>query len=142
MKLIGFNLNKINIEKLKDSMEDLKINTNINLSEIKPVKADFFKSKEELIGVTFVYTLNYEPDLAKIEFKGNLVLAIDSKLNKEVLKQWEDKKIPEDFRITIFNLILRKTSVRALQLEEEMNLPLHLALPSIKKQEKTEAKED
>jgi len=139
MKLIGFNLSKINVEKFTENVENLKINTNINISDVKFVKADFFKSKEELVGITFIYTLNYEPDFAKIEFRGNFILALDPKLSKNVLKQWEDKKIPEDFRIMLFNLIFRKTSVRALELEEEMNLPLHIALPSIKKQEPIES---
>ena len=51
---------------------------------------------------------------------------------------WKDKKMPDDFRNTLFNLILRKASLKALQLEEEMNLPIHMQLPTLKIGEKKE----
>ena len=42
MKLIGFNFNKISIEKKSDKKENLKINTNINIVDISEIKTDFF----------------------------------------------------------------------------------------------------
>jgi len=59
-------------------------------------------------------------------------MGLDPGKSKEVLKKWKDKEIPEDFRLVLFNIILKKSSLRALQLEEEMNLPTHFPLPSIK----------
>ena len=50
----------------------------------------------------------------------------------------KDKKMPENFRMTLFNLILRKSSLKALQLEEEMNLPTHIQLPTLKIGDKKE----
>jgi len=140
MRLIGFNFNKINIEKFKDKIENLKINAKINVSEIKNIKSDFFKTKEEIIEVKFSYDINYDPDFAKIELTGSVILAIESKIVKDILKQWKDKKMSDDFKISLFNIILRKSSLRALPLEEEMNLPLHIKLPSFKKQEDDEQK--
>ena len=133
MKLAGFNFSKISIEKLSDKMDELKINTNIDIPEIMPIKAGLFKTKEEFISIKFVYNVDYEPKVAKMRLQGNLLLALDPKLAKEVLKQWKKKKIPEDFRISIFNVILKKSSLKALQLEDELNLPLHVPLPSVKK---------
>lgn len=141
MRIIGFNFNKINIEKLSDKIENLKINTNINIPKIEEVKSDFFKTKEELINIKFLYSITYDPDIAKIELAGNIFLGIEPKIAKEILKQWKDKKMPEDFKITLFNIILRKSNIKALQLEDEMNLPLHISLPSLKKQKKEEKKE-
>ena len=141
MKLIGFNFNKINIEKFNDKIENLKINTKINVSEIKNIKSDFFKAKEDLIEVKFVYNINYDPDFAKIELAGNILLAIEPKMAKDILKLWKDKKMSEDFRITLFNIILRKSNLKALQLEEELNLPTHISLPFLKKEQKTEEKQ-
>ena len=77
MRIIGFNFNKINIEKLNDQVENLKINTKIDVSEIKDIKSDFFKTKEELIEVKFTYEINYDPDFAKIELAGIVLLAIE-----------------------------------------------------------------
>ena len=140
MRLIGFNFNKINIEKFNDKIENLKINTKINVSEIKNIKSDFFKTKEDLIEVKFVYNINYDPDFAKIELAGNILLAIEPKMAKDILKLWKDKKMSEDFRITLFNIILRKSNLKALQLEEELNLPTHISLPFLKKEQKNEEK--
>ena len=138
MKLLGFNYNKISVEKMADKMKDLKINTKIDVSEIIEIKSDIIKTEEEILGVKFSYGVDYDPKMAKIELAGNIILGIDSKTAKEVLKQWKDKKMPEDFRIILFNIILRKSNLKALQLEDEMNLPLHVQLPSIKSQEKKE----
>lgn len=136
MKLIGFNFNKISIEKFSDNVKNLKIDTKIDVPEIKELKSiDFFKTKEELIGVKFKYDISYDPNFAKIELAGDILLSIEPKIAKDILKQWKNKKISEDFRITLFNIILRKSNLKALQLEDEMNLPLHLPLPTLKKQE-------
>ena len=136
MKLLGFNFSKIHIEKLKDKVEGLKISNKIDVSEITEAKADMLKLKEEVLAVKFNFGLDYEPEMAKIDLEGNLILSLDSKRAKDVLKQWKDKKMPEEFRLPLFNLILRKCSLKALQLEEEMNLPIHFQLPSLKVQNK------
>jgi hypothetical protein len=136
MKLISFNFTKIDVEKFSDNLKDLKISTGIDLSDIKPVKSDVFKLKDELIVVAFNYTVNYEEKIAKLDFKGNLIVSVESKQSKEVLKQWQEKKIPEDFKLTLFNMILRKAGLKAIQFEEEFNLPLHMPIPSIKPPEK------
>jgi hypothetical protein len=135
MKLLGFNFDKISIEKLSGKLENLKIDTQIDIPEIKSVDSDLFKIKEDLLGIRFVFKINYEPECAKVELLGNLLLSVDSKTSKDVLKQWKEKKMPDDFRVTLFNLILRKSSLQALKLEEELNLPLHLPFPSIRMSE-------
>jgi hypothetical protein len=140
MRFIGFNFNKISVEKFLDKVENLKIDTKIDVSEIKTIKSSFFKTKEELIGIKFNYAVNYNPDFAKIEFTGTIVFAFESKMAKEILSQWEDKQMPEDFKIALFNIILRKSNLKALELEDELNLPLHIPLPSVKTQKKEEDK--
>jgi len=136
MKIIGFNFDKINIEKLTSKTEkNLEVKTNIDILEIKEIKSESTIMKEDFIGVQFIFNINYDPDFAKINLSGNVLFAVDSKLSKDILKQWKDKKMPEDFRILLFNVILRKANLKALELEEEMNLPLHVPMPSLKKQE-------
>ena len=138
MKVLGFNFTKIQVEKFKDRVENLKIGTRIDISEIVEAKADLLKLKEGVLAIKFSYGLDYEPGLAKLDLEGNTIIAIDTKEAKEVLKKWKKKKMPEDFRLPLFNLILRKSSLRALRLEEEMNLPIHLQLPNLKIQDKKE----
>lgn len=142
MRLIGFNFTKINMEKFSDRGKNLKISTKIDIPEIKTIKPDFFKIKEEIIQIKFSYNINYNPDIAKIELAGDLLLAVEPKAAKDILKQWKDKEMSEDFRIDLFNIILRKSSLKALQLEDEMNLPAHISLPFLKKEGQISEKKD
>lgn len=138
MRLISFNFTKMDLEKKSDNLKDLKITTGMNLIEIKEAKSDLFNSSDKLISIKFEYTLNYEKDIATLKFYGNGVVSMEPKEAKEVLRQWKDKNLPEDFKLGLFNIILRKSSLKALQFEEEFNLPPHIPLPSFKPSEKKE----
>lgn len=132
---MGFNFNKISIERFpsNDDNKNLKIDTNINIKSIKELKTDILKSKEIVIGIEFGYQINYEPKIAKLDFVGNIILSVDQKQAKTILREWEDKKIEEDFKFTLFNVILKKANIKAIQLEDELNLPLHLPFPSLQR---------
>jgi len=139
MKFIGFNFTKTRSEKLKEPSELkelVKINTQIDVHELTEVKTHVLKTKDELIGAKFVYGVNYNPGFAKVELEGRILVSVEPKIAKEVLKQWKKKKMPEDFRLLLFNVILKKSSLKALYLEEELNLPLHMPMPSFKKEQK------
>lgn len=136
MKLVGFNFTKIAIEKLGESYKNLKVGTKMDISDIDSVDSPFFKGEEDLIKIKFLYTIEYNPNIAKIELGGNILLGIEKTLSKGIVEGWKDKKISEDLRILIFNLILKKANVKALELEEQTGLPLHIPMPSLKKQDK------
>ena len=139
MRIIGFSFTKISIEKLKEPTElkeQLKINTQIDVPELTEIKSSILKTKEELLEAKFMYGVNYDPGFAKIELEGRIIISIEPKAIKEILKQWKKKKMPEEFRMFLFNVILKKSSLKALYLEEELNLPLHMPMPSFKKEQK------
>jgi hypothetical protein len=136
MKLIGFSLTKADLEKKSDNFKDLKISTGIDISDLKEVESDMFSSKDEILAVKFQYTINYEKDIAFLKFYGNVILSVDSKQAREALNEWKEKKLPEEFRLAVFNTIFRKASIKALQIEEEFNLPPHIPLPTFKSLEK------
>lgn len=136
MKLIGFNINKINAERKENNFSDLKIENNIQIEEILSTKSDIFKKDEEIIQFKFLYKLNYKPDIASISFSGNILLLVDSKEAKNILKEWESKNISEEVKLAVFNIILRKTSIKSLELEDELNIPLHINIPSLKGKKK------
>jgi len=134
MRVIGFNFDKISIEKLKDRPDKLNIKTNIDVSEIKQIKSDLLKTKEELVEAKFSYTVKYEPGYANIDLKGKALLSLEEKQAKEVMKEWKKKQMPEEFRTVLLNIIMRKSSLRSLHLEDELNLPLHLPFPTLQPQ--------
>lgn len=138
MRLIGFNFDKISIERLKDRTEKLNIKTNIDVSELKPLESDILKTKEALLQAKFSYSVNYEPDYAKVDMRGTATISIDEKQAKEVTKEWKKGQMPSDFRTFLFNVIMRKASLRSLQLEDELNLPLHLPMPVFGSQKEKE----
>ncbi len=133
MRVIGFNFTKISIEKLKEITEIPKVKTEINIPEIKGVKSIVLKTKEEIIEAKFEYIVNYEPESAKINIEGRALLSVDPKIARDILKQWKKKKMPEEFRMLLFNVVLRKSALKALLLEDELNLPLHTPLPSLRR---------
>ena len=135
MKLMGFNFTKISVEKIGPLSKNWKIDTSINIESIDEVKNEMLKSKEAFLSIKFNYSINYVPQIANINLIGNITISMDSKLIKEILKDWKDKKIKNETKLLIFNAILRKANVKAIQLEEEMNLPIHFQMPSLKAKE-------
>jgi len=138
MKAIGFNFTKLNVSKTGElkNIENINIETKMDVLDLKEVKANLLNTKEEVIGVDFEYIVDYKPEFAKVNINGKVLLTLEPKMAKEVIKGWKDKNLPEDFRIFLFNIILRKSTLKALQLEEELNLPLHVPMPSFKKETK------
>lgn len=136
MRLVNFNFTKIHVERLKDTAENIKFNTKIDISSIDYLKTDLLKIKDELIKIDFVYTILFEPEFAKIELAGNFALSVDPKIAKEILKDWKDKKTSEEFKVAIFNVILKKSNIKSLELEDEIGLPYHIPLPSLNKENK------
>ncbi len=141
MKIAGFNFTKISIERLLGKMESPKINMNIDISELKKVNNSIINSEETFLSITFTYKLSYAENIAEISINGNILLSLEGSLAEEVLKKWETKEMPAEFKTNLYNFILRKTMIKALQLEEEIGLPPHVPLPSIKISEEGEKKE-
>ena len=106
MRIAGFNFKKISVEKLSERVEELKIDTKIDILDIKNIRSDLVKTKDELLGVEFAYTVDYAPNFAKIEFIGNIVFTVEFKEGREVLKQWKDKQMPDNFKMNLFNIII------------------------------------
>jgi len=136
MRIVGFNFTKISAERQQGAVKGLKINTEINVPEIKELKQDFLKTKEQILEVLFEYKVKYDPDYAVLDFKGRALLAVDPKAAKDILGQWKKKKISEDLKLFLFNIVIKKSSLKALSLEEELNLPTHIPLPTLRKQNK------
>jgi hypothetical protein len=62
---------------------------------------------------------------------------MDQKIAKEVVKEVKEKKMSDEFKVSAFNFILRKVNLKAAQLEEDLGLPAHFQMPSLKLPEKS-----
>jgi hypothetical protein len=138
IKLLGFNFTKLLVEKNPNFKGTHSIESNIDLKSIEKHKLELLR--EEAVKVVFNFVLNYK-ELGKVEIAGDLLLLLDEKTKKQVLDEWKDKKLPNDIRLIILNIILQKSSLKALQLEEELGLPFHMQLPSLQLQNPKQVQE-
>ena len=142
MQLIGFNFTKIGAEKKEVLGDKPTINTNIEFTDVAKDAVDLLKDLEA-VRVSFKFSIAYNANgkkdtLGSILFEGNIVLSAPPEKVKEIVKAWKKKEFAPDFKIPLFNLILRRCSAKALDLEEQTGLPPHLPLPQFKAQPPSE----
>jgi hypothetical protein len=126
IKLAGVNFYKVSAEKNPEFKDKITIKPSINIANIEEYKP----SKNDVCKVDFNFGINYG-DLGKVALTGAVFLSMDGKTLKEILKSWKDKKLDNDTNVLILNVIMQKASLKALQLEEELGLPPHVALPRL-----------
>ena len=129
MRIIGFNLTGISSERKEKADGELKISQNINIIDIKKEKLNI--SDEESLHIKFQFIIDYNPDFAKIELKGNVVLLPEKEEIKKILKSWKSKKLENEFKLPLFNFIMAKCNIKALNIEDEFGLPPHIQMPKI-----------
>jgi hypothetical protein len=150
MQLIGFNLKKISAEK-SPKFKTGTMNTNIEFTDVDKQKIDLLK-EAEAVKISFLFTVSYtEAEKEKTEndekkqqlekfgelvFDGDMMLSSTKDEADEIINTWKKKQIPDQFRIPLINYILKKCSTKALSLEDDLNLPLHIPFPQIRKPEK------
>lgn len=130
MKVLGFNFTKISADKKEKSIKVTNATTNIEFMDLAKETVDFLK-KDEVVRVKFKFEVMYEPKVAEITFEGSILLGSNEEEINELVKHWKGKKIPDEIKMNLLNLIIARCSVRALSLEEELNLPFHIKLPKI-----------
>ncbi len=128
IQILGFNYSKLSAQKYPDFKGKLEINPNINIASIE--KHELSLIKQDAVKVKFSFNIKYK-DLADVLLEGEMVLRIDSKTQKEILKGWKDKALELELQTMILNIIMQKASVRAIELEEEMGLPIHIRIPRL-----------
>jgi|APSaa5957512622_1039677.scaffolds.fasta_scaffold123578_1 hypothetical protein len=132
-RLLGFNFRRIEVERQDQSPEKVDIVSDIKFENVEKHRVDLVN--EEALKIDFEFKLTYK-DFAKLSMQGAIILMVDDKAFKDALKEWKkNKKLPKDLNQGLINLILQKCSLRALQLEEEMGIPLHIQMPKVKIQD-------
>ena len=125
IKLIGAKFSEIEAKRDLDFSGKLELKTNIQIISLEKVE----KSKDRL-KITYLFEINYK-ELGHIKIKGDLYISSDEKIIKSILKDKEDKKYNSPEYIQLTNFIIRKASIKAFELEEELGLPIHIKLPTL-----------
>ncbi len=132
MRIIGFNLTKILAERQEEDGQGIRVDQNIDIKNIKEEKIPITNNKA--LKIKFTLTVTYSKDFGKIEFEGSIMTLPDEGEFKSIMDSWKDKKIPENMRLGIFNFIMVKCNIKALYLEDEMGMPLHVPMPRLTKE--------
>ena len=130
IKLIGSRFTKINAERNPNFDGKIELKTNIKIQNLEKIK----ESKEN-IKIEYIFNIDYS-DLGKVSIEGIIFLSSDAKKIKELIKLQKEGKFNTPEYIAITNLIIQKASIKAFELEEELGLPIHIKFPTVNFQEK------
>ncbi len=140
--IVGFNFNKILVEKRKNLVKNLSIRYNLDFLDVKEESYPL-KAKQKGASFDFRFTVKYNPDFASITIEGTINYMGDEKYVNNILSTWKkNKKLPREVYVGIVNFALDKCNVKALELSQDMNLPPHLPMPSVKVGDKDENPKD
>ena len=134
MNIVGFNFLKVSVSRDAKIKKIDNISTSIDVLDLTKEVVPFLKESEGL-KINFKYLVDYEPKYAQILFEGVLMVSAAPDTVKETLKQWKKKQLSNDFKVPLFNTIMSKCNLKALNLEEEMGLPLHIQFPHFSAQQ-------
>ena len=139
MNVIGFNFTKMSAEKMSQTKPS-NINTNIEFIDVEKDKVEILKDSEAA-NISFKYSLNYEARTddkkqnpkkhGEVVFEGRITLSLNKEESKNLTKSWKKKKLPNDIKLPLFNLILRRCTPKTIYLQDEVNLPTHIPMPKI-----------
>ena len=125
----------------KDKKDEIKGNINVkhNLNIKELIEEEIvLERKQETIRFIFEFLLNYEPEIGFIKIEGHLIYLESPKKLKEIIQTWrKEKKISPEIMQALFNTILAKSNIKALQLSQDINLPPHLPMPRLESQKKS-----
>jgi len=127
MKIINFSLSRITAERNKAEKGKIEVKSKIDLKDVKEESVPI--SNNKAINLSFSYGIEYAPKFGKIELTGNVIMLTEGNEAEEVVKEWKKKQIPNNMKVHIFNFIMTKCNLKALQLEEELGLPTHIPMP-------------
>ena len=125
IRLVGSRITKISANRNPEFKGKLNMSTNIKILD-----AEKIKESKDTIKVTYEYTIDYE-ELGQITLGGILFISSDQKTLKDMLKQHKDKNYETPEQLALTNLIIQKASIKAIDLEDELSLPIHVKLPAL-----------
>jgi hypothetical protein len=141
MAIVGFNFNKISVEKKESVKGKISINNNITITNVEKKDLILGVAKQDGIRFEFEFTSKYEPKFADITLGGEVLFLGNSEEVKKVIDEWKKgNNIPKDVKVQVINAALTKCNIEALILSKEVNLPPPIPLPSVEATASTKEK--
>lgn len=132
MTVIGFNFNKILVERKGNKTGKLTISNNVSVNDVTEAKIPFSGDKAKCVKFDFSFDSKYEPDIATIHLSGDLLYMFPQDVAEKVLTEWKkNKKLDQDVVSAVMNTVLNRCNIEALILSRELNLPSPIPLPKV-----------
>ena len=139
MPILGFNLTKIEAERLGKISPDMKINSglkilNAKLNEKANVQAP------DVLGIELEYAVSF-PDAGMITLTGKTSFIDAENKTKELAENYKkEKKLPSEVKTQIYNHALYVFTIKTLSITQDLGLPPHIRLPYIDPTEQNNSK--
>ena len=133
MGIIGFNFTKVFAERNEGVQGQVNIKNNLAIKSVEKQELSIASKDQIGIKLSFEFSSKHEPNLGAITINANVLVLEPKEEGEKILKEWEkNKKLQDDFLKQTFTFTLRKCSVKALMLAEDLNLPSPVPLPQVK----------
>lgn len=136
MAIVGVNITKVDAERKEGKGGKINISNNISIKNVETKELSLGKTKQKGLKFNFLFDCNYEPDIGKINFEGNVVFMDNEDKVKAVKGEWEkNKKISRELMEPILNAALNKCNIEAIKLSQDLGLPSPVPMPRLQKKE-------
>lgn len=128
MSIISFNLTKLNGERKSGPAGKLSVTNRTNLKDVQERPL----GNQKALLFSFAHESKYNPDFATLTIEGEvLVLSNDEEVKETLASFKKNKTLNQQLTQKVFNTILNRTSIEALVLSKNLNLPAPFKLPRI-----------
>ncbi|MFA5141368.1 MAG: hypothetical protein WC471_00140 [Candidatus Woesearchaeota archaeon] len=144
MTVVGFNFNKINVERAKPLQGKISINNNISIKGVENKDLSLGSAKQSGLKVAFEYGVVYSNEakekLANLDLEGEVLLLEQDAKVKDIVKDWDkSKKLSKEMTMQVLQTALSKCNIQAIILSRDLNLPTPIPLPKVEVDEKAPA---
>ncbi|MBU3940334.1 MAG: hypothetical protein KKH88_00180 [Nanoarchaeota archaeon] len=130
MPIVGFNFDKISVEKTGKIAGKLNIKQSTGIKTVEQEKL-LLGTPEEVLKFGFEYKIDYG-GIGEINLLGHVLFLDEPKKIKAILDQWKkNKNIERVIMEQVVNTILYKCTIKSLNLAQEVNLPPPIKLPMV-----------
>ncbi len=136
MAIVGFGYNKIEVIKQNPIKGKVSVSNNVKIEDIEETTMKMGEQKQNVLKFAFNYKTTYSNEVGHLEITGELYYMGEDKVLKDVMKKWKNSEnIPQEVMTPVVNTILGKSTILALTLSNEVNLPPQVNLPKVKVQQ-------
>ncbi|MAG45179.1 MAG: hypothetical protein CMH63_00195 [Nanoarchaeota archaeon] len=133
MPIVSFNLDKTLAERTGKLTKGMQARHNITVTSVD--KEDIRlgeKNTKPGLKFGFEYIVEYLPKVGKVIVAGTILFLDNEKKIKQTLDDWKkNKKLSPELAAQVLNTAIVKSTIKALHLSQEINLPPHMPIPTV-----------